>query len=1034
MPPPKKEVPRGAGSIDPDFTSQVEVQQAGPVAVVQETPFERLERSLASIGSGLAGAAQSLSQQQASLARLKDQAVARQERIIGSARAGQFARNASLQKRRLQDVQNRQQELLLRADQHDPEWLFRQSRIGFNNSASAEEQAMWSELLLGSRKLADKFKSDEEKERQNSIVQQFAMAGQTATVAVSEMVSNLQADVETQRELIGDGVGIHQRVQDWVLSEAAAASPEIFDIDPRDKDRELKEEQRDQLIAELVEKSLRVGDGLVRMHTDQTESTSFQTGVDLLSAQLLSYFEGKLGIDALSDSINDIGRLHFNHLPDTERDLKFKQFLADAIEAATAGQFGQDVGDIEERVAALIETGEAVTITQPDGSQTIVVKGLFNAIEMANLRNASAERLSSMAVQNYVSLVQRSQLLRTVEVPLLSDDDTIQRRSVPDPNASTTLAIPGDLDGRSEYDRIADQAIIEAELDIDPEEMSPVQLAAVSRIREMAAELNANGQKALSKAVQVQNNIRGVLDGDPQASASGAHDNMLITRAFSNSTQLSPHQLRAILEQDKLIRERNRATMPQGMVMEPESRQVWDGTTPLQRTPETRTLREAVYQLEAAIWNKSETLNAHALPNNLLGEMKIQWQQGNPEAMMDVVFFTSRLNVVRQDQIYAAFGHASKEALSLRTAVHNYKLAANNIEFKMPVEDLMDQARQRMATTSPTEFLDSPTPFTDFAGQQSRDVASLAFSEVLAVEGLDTQSEGGGLLSIVLPQSLGIGRKRSSENHRERMTFLQAAFLGPSKDIVDRMFGLWSIRVQRTDDDPVQAAQWVFGQFRDQGFRIVNFDGEVTLIQDPFGHFGPDEPRERGRGDDDRRILLGVATGNLREDDVPIETFNERVAAYVESPLAPWQRDVIQRALQLVPSETPRTMAEVYVRVPNLVNPDFFRDDFGNLLEGIKFVVSDGTNRDAQLTLRKMAADFGGVIIQPMTFDGRLVPVARARQDVEWIGIDGETHLIKRGEPLTVFSDQLFDSVVRDAELPPAHSTFTSDAAMPSFN
>ena len=1004
MPDPQRKVPRGPGTIDPDFTSQVAVQQAGPVAVEQETQFERFERSLTNIGADIAGALGSLAQQQNSIARLKDQAIARQEKMMSSVVAGQFAIRESLQKRRLQDVQNRQIELLARASDHNPEWLFRQARIGFNNSASVEEQAMWSELLLGSRKLADKFKVTEEKERQNDIVQQFSMAGQTATVAVSEMVSNLQADSDLQKELMGNGVGIHQRVQDWILSEATDSAPQIFDIDRRDPDRELKEEQRDQLVAELVEKSLRVGDGLVRLHTDRSESTSFQTGTDLLSAQLLSYFEGKVGADALAESITDTGRLHFNHLPDTERDLKLKQFLADSIEAATAGQFGQDVGDIDERVDALIDLGP------------------YNDLEAVGLRNFAAERLSGMAVLNYQSLVQQAQLSRTIEVPLLSDDGTVQRRSVPNPNAATILSLPGD-DGRSEYDRLADRAIIEAGLDIDPAEMTSVQLDAASRIRDTAIELNSDGQERLSKTLAVQNNIRGVLDGDPQASASEAHDNMLITRAFSNSSQLAPHQLREVLERDKSIRTRNRAAMPSDMITEPESRQVWDGTSALSRTPETRTLREAVYQLEASAWSKPETLNAHALPDNLLSEMKQQWQQGNPEAMMDVVFFTSALTTTRQNEIYTAFGEGSSEALALRNSVHNYKLAANNIEFRMPVDDLMDRARQTMQTTSPTEFLESPTPFTDFAGLQNREVASAAFAEVLSVEGLDTQTEGG---------FLGFG-SQPAEDHRVRMTDLQAAMLGPSKDIIDRMFGLWSVRVQSTQDDPVQAAQWVLGQMRDQGFRMVNLDGDVTMVQDPFGHFGPDEPRSVGRGEKSRAILTGTATANTRVEDVSIETFTERVAAYTQSPLQPWQRDVIQRALGLERSETPRTIGELYTRVPDLVNPDFFKDSFGNLVEGIQFVVSDGTNRDAQFTLRKTAADYGGVIIQPMTFDGRLVPVARAKQDVEWIGIDGELHIIRRGEPLSIFSNQLFDSIVVDVDLPPAQDVF-SDTAATDYN
>lgn len=1000
---PQRQVSRGPGTVDPEFTSQVAVEQAGPAAVVQETEFERLERSLINIGSGLAGALGSLAQQQRSLGRMKDQAVARHERMIQSVRQGQVTRHRSLQQRRLQDVQNNQLELLLQAEQHHPEWLFRQSRIGFNNSASVEEQAMWSELLLESRKLADKFKVKEEQENENDIIQQFAMAGQTATVAVSEMVSNLQGDPSLQNELMGNGVGIHQRVQDWIISAAADAAPEIFNIARNDPDRELKLEQRDQLIAELVEKSLRVGDGVVRQHTRRSESTSLQTGTDLIGSQLLSYFEGKIGAEALFKSLEDTGRLHFNHLPEVEQERKLKQFLADSIEMATSGQFGTDVGEIETQVVDLVD------------------KSGFNELEAISVFSNASDRLSEMVVNNYVSMAQEAKLSRTVEIPFLADDGTMQRRSVPDPQAHVTLSLPSDVDGRTEYDRLADRAIIEAGLDGDPSEMSPTQLAAVTRIRELAQELNEKGQSSLSDIVQQQNNIRGVLDGDLQASASDAYDHMILTRTFSNSDRLAPHQLRAILEQDKIIRAQERQALPKGVIAEPQSRLVWDGIAPLEFTPETRTLRRAVNEIEASAWDKPG--NIHKIPDNLLGDMQQKWTRGNPEMMMDVMFFTSSLSESRQQEIYDSFGEGSSQTFALRNAIHSFKLAANNIELAAPLTDLMDRARQTMTTQDPNQFLAETTSFAELAGEENRTVASQAFAEVLSVAGLKTATERGGFLNA-LPNV------NPANEHRTRMTDIQAAFMGPTKPIMDRMFGRWAVRIQRTNNTPVEAATWVMGQMRSEGFHIVNFDGEATMVQDIMQHFGSDDPRVRGAIGKDRRILTGFGTSKIQEETVRIQTFTERVAAYVKSPLLPWQRSVIQQALQLSPSETPRTVEEIYTRVPHIVNPNLFLDSRGNLVEGMTFVVSDGTNNDAQFTLRKTAADFGGVILQPLAFDGRLLPVARALQDVEYEGPDGEMHILRRDEPISLFTDQLFDSVVNDLDGPPANQQFVDDAML----
>lgn len=1018
---PQKQLPRGQGTTDPEFTSQVAVQQAGPAAVVQETPFERLERSLLNIGTGIAGAAGSLAAQQRSLARMKDQAVARHEQMIQSVRQGTATRHASLQQRRLLTVRNAQNELLLQAERHNPEWLFRQARTGFNNSASAEEQAMWSQLLLGSRQLADQFRVSGAQEQENDIVQQYAMAGQTATIAVAEMVSNLQSNPDLQRELMGDGVGIHQRVQNWIISAASEAAPEIFKIDRNDPSRELKEEQRDQLIAELVEKSLGVGDAIVRQHTQRSESTSFQTGTDLIAAQLLSYWEGKIGVQALGKSIEDTGTLHFNHLPEVEQQRKLKIFIADSIAMATSGAFGTDVGEIENRIAALVNEGIGTFVPQEDGSQLLVVDRLFNDLEAVSVLSNASARLSDMVVGNFISGAQEAKLSRTVEIPFLADDGTMQRRSVPDPKAHVTLAAPSPVDGRSEYDRIADRALADSGLDMDASEMSSTQLAAATSIRDMAEKLNEQGRDALNDIIKQQINIQGVLNGDPLANAADAYNNMLIIRAFSNGGQLGPEQLRTVLDRAKELRTAAGVGALEGEREMPEARDVWDGVSPLEYTPETRHLRRSIHEIEAAAWSKQE--NIADLPANLLGDMQTKWTRGNPEQMMDVMFFAASLSEQRQNELYASLGDGSPQSFALRIAVHNWKKQSNDLELLQPLDDMMDRARQTMSVQSPDDFLKQITSFPKFSGEENRVAASAAFAEVLAVAGLTMKPERGGWFNI-LP------RRNVSSEHKDRMTDIQGAFMGQTKKAMDDMFGLWAIRVQRTEDGPVEAAIWVQGVMRSQGWHIVNYDGEPTMVQDIMQHFGPADPRARAAIGKKRRILTGLGTDIIGEETVPIQTFQERVAAYVRSPLLPWQRSVIGEALKLAPSDIPLTMAEMYIHSPTIVNPELFLDSRGNFVDGMTFVISDATNSDAQNALRKSASDWGGVILNGRTFDGRLLPAIRALQDVEYIGPDGETHILRAGEPISVFTDLLFDSVVTDQAGPPPRQQFEDDAML----
>lgn len=974
MPDPQRQLPRGQGTFDPEFTSRVEPIREQEVAKVQETQFEQLERAMINIGSGIVGGLQSLAEQQSGLARLKDQAIARQDKIMSQIVAGRVAGQRSMQERRLNDIKISQQQLLIEAPDHDPEWLFKRVRTSFNNAASQEEQAMWSELLIGSRSLADKFKINEDKEHDNEIIQQFAMAGQTAQQAVAEMVSALQQDPNLQRELMGNGVGIHQRVQDWILSEAGVAAPDIFDIRAGDPDRELKLEQRDQLIAALVENSLPVGDQLIKQHTGELDASAFQTGSDILGASLLAFYTGKIDIDSVKGSIQSISKLHFNHLSDVEKKQKFKQIAADSIDAATSGQFGNDVGDMDDKANAIIDSG------------------VFSEAEKFSLRSLASARLSDMATKKYVTEVQRATLARTVEMPIVGGT-TLQTTSAPDPNASVTLSIPDD-EGFSEFDRIADQVIIGAGLDIDPLLMTPVQIEAASQIRETALQLNTQGQKQLSKKIDAKINIDMVAIGDPGGNATNAYNNGIMMAAFSSSVSLNPSQVKRILQINEQVQNKNQIVFGEQPV---DPGQVWDGRSPIPATKETRSLREAVYRISKDVWDNPSSRGGTALPENLITDFTQKWTTGNTEAMADTLYFTSILSEIRQNEIYKALGHNSAEALALRMAIHNQKKAANNREFIKPIDDLMDTARQRIAGGDPNKFLDGISSFGgDFIGQKNVEIASSVFSELLYMKGLDTAPKS---------KFFGIFHE-PSEVHNEQMSSLQLAFLQSETRDVDNMFNLWALRIQETLDTPEEAAQWVYGNMQDSGLRIVNMDGDIRLVEDPLGHFGPESPTGKEH-------FVGIA-----QEPQEITTFSERVNAYVHSPMLPWQRTVIQLALGLSPKDTPVTMAGIYTRL-DTVNPLFVRDSQGKVDTGIQFVVSDPRHTASQSTLRKSADHFGGIILQPITRDGRLLPQARAKFPVDWTDPDGVQHSIQIGEPLSVFSDHLFNSVVKPVPFKP---------------
>ncbi len=977
-----REVPGGRGSIDPTFTPNVGVVQPGFRQAAPETPLKQLERVLLSASSLGASALQTQAAAKRSRDNLRERAVARQGAVMAQIAQGQVTIQQSMQEVRLDDARKMAADFLIRSDDHDPVWLMRQARTQMVNAPSIEEQAVWEELFVDAKRAADRVELDEAKQRQVDIVNQFALAGHTADNAIKALGDRLKLDPDLQDELIGNGTGIHDRVQDWALQEAERVAPELFDISPRDPDRELKEEQRDAIVVQLIRSSLPVANRLIQQHSGDIEEAAADTGVKLVSSHLTSYFKGDISIEAMSSAINEAGTLHFNHLSSTEQESKFKQVIGTAMDAALKGRFGFDISVLEPRLASLIDNGP------------------FSPFEQADLQGAVQEGLMQLAVNQYGTLVTRERLTHTMEIPVPTTEGSLGFRSVVRPDALLTMALPG-ADGRTTFDRIATQAIIEA--GIDKTDSTPIELAAVARILDTAAEFNARGQRANATAIAEFQNAKQVFGGDPSGDPRLAYETAIARRAFSDSRMLDGGQIQRILEVEEAIR----ATRPElEGVATPE--QVWDPTRPIERSVETRSLREAIWTLEARGWSADRVASTHPLPSNMISEMSTLWTQGGPEEMHDVLMFASALPELRREELLSGLGEGTTASLSLRNAMHTWLLAANNIEFRPPIEDLMSKARAAQAVSAPSDFLSSSTPFLDNAGSLNKEVAAAAISEVLAAKKLTSTAE---FFNAILP---GDPFTSADTEFRNNMSEIQSMFMGPTKPIVDRMLELWSMRVQTTDDDPVQSANFVFEMMKADGFHFTNIDGETTIVQDPQFHFGPDD-------------VSGV---ELRSN----------IARYMEQPFKQWQQDVIVQALGIenLPNP-PINFADLYNFVPDLVDPTLIQDSRGEPIE-LEFFISDGTNRDAQFVIRKDAFDLGGVILQgrdPTPGSTRPLPTIRAKKDVNYIGPDGRARFLPAGQPIMVFSFQTLDPFelpsIQVVDIPGITSGGIPITSMPSF-
>ena len=267
--------------------------------------------------------------------------------------------------------------------------------------------------------------------------------------------------------------------------------------------------------------------------------------------------------------------------------------------------------------------------------------------------------------------------------------------------------------------------------------------------------------------------------------------------------------------------------------------------------------------------------------------------------------------------------------------------------------------------------------------------------------------DGGGLISAAtsgLASALNLdsslrgmfSAKQAKENIRENMSTINAAFRGPAKANVERMFNWWSDRIQkrvgkvgRENVNPIEEGYWVLEQMEAAGLTLVNFDGEVGFIGPDFKkHFGQHDP-------------AGVK-------------LTSRIQTYLDQPYAIWQREVIQEAMGLDGKDVPVSPRDIY-SIPGLVDSELLQDSRGEPVPPT-FQIFDGVHLDSQFILRKSPADFGGVILQGVALDGRILDVPRAKHRVEYIGPDGIEHTILPGQPLSIFSDRLISSSPEGAD------------------
>lgn len=606
------DLPRGPGSANPSWTPP----QVAPVAPgLQQQPemtsLEKLKLAVGSLTGGLTSVLNAAARTKQGLDGLKTQALDRIDRDLRS-------QAQSFQARRLAGQRKEMLTLSVEAENRGPAWLAGEARSRFENANSAEEQELWQGMFVAAQRAAKAEEADAERDSEMRIQQQFSLASHTAHNIITQLGSTLQLDAELRAQLIGDGKGIHSRVQDWVLSEVTAALPDAFVFGPRDPMVELKKQQRELLTAALLGESSGIADGLVREAADRNQRASFDQGVRQIDSDIYSFLTSDPDVTKLTESTAAVFDEQLNHLPETQKNEVWKKRATDALRGAAQGQLGTEMGSILSRMETILNMKVGNT-------------DVFTPIERADLTEAVLESARQTSARLFDSSVAEA----ISKMSFVATDSLGNNVTVSDPNAILRLGEP-DANGLSPVDQIANSLIVRMGLaDKAEDDMSFAEWLISGEIRGRASDMNRTSREALQRRHGKQENYVSVQAGLPNADINDAYAYSPITRLISGNgltAQESSSLRSAVIEASQ--------QMFGGI---PEDVASFNGAVLPPRTPENRNLRRAMATVRAAEWSNPTTAEEYGLPKGFGTEVKALLTSGDPEKVFDAVAYASAL-------------------------------------------------------------------------------------------------------------------------------------------------------------------------------------------------------------------------------------------------------------------------------------------------------------------------------------------------------------------------------------------------------
>lgn len=830
----------GPGSVSPNFTApQIGVNTAAPQQRADPTRFERLRDAVTGVGAGIATALQGQARIDSRLKSLKEESVRRVEQDLNRA-----ARQ--LQNRRLETAEQSRNQLLAESDKHGPEWLERKARSAMLNASSAEESRLYQPVWQMARQQIQR----EQKETEQ---QAFNLAARTTRTVAGDFSQRIAEDGVLRAELIGDGVGIAERVQNFLISESEAASPDAFLTEGRTGTK-TQQQNRDFLIHSLVQESFGIADALRRDYDSQVTRSNVILGTQQIEADVSSTLSGEQDPKRLSRQLEITLDERFGHAPDALKMDAARSIIRNQLQALAEGAFGLDA-------VSGIDSAKAVLTTQFKG-QNLFTQQEANELSVRLLN--TVRKTSRTAMEGEIA-----QIISSLDESMTLPDGTAVQR--PNPNALAIMAQVDPITGTSLLDDTASGLL--ARMGLLKSDLSSEEALIVGDVRAIAAGLGADAQKlSVNRQVALINHNL-VLTGGANGDANDAYQFSMIrrTRVTPAAAALDDSLIPLAADEVQALKAEllSIADTDPSLNLDRESILAWDGQ-PLEFTPENADINKALAISEAALWSDQSVQDQYGVPSELLSDKLTLLRSRNPEARLAALDFFDNLGGGRVgafEDVMASSSLSSQEKAALVYSRTISRLGPSLGEEKLSDEIRISQIDRILEAPPVNQWLGRAGDLQE--GVPNVTALSLAMVDVFAREG-DFDPE------------LGL---RSVFSANDNVTAaMQKAFVSESNSAARFVKQLaFAHKAIQSDATIEETAAHVYSFLHKEGYRWRQVNGNMRLVVDPFNYTGND-------GDD----------------------VGDTVNTMWQRPFVPEYRDFIQRAMGLKPFEVPESLADVF--------------------------------------------------------------------------------------------------------------------------